>query len=133
MKVMDLFLISIYTHFCEMKERGRQVVPWFQTAFAISLFSAISGFLVVKLFFGNTFNNQTVPESSFLAAFLLIGCLCFFLIKRYLFDSQKNIVLSEKYVQEYSSQKRLQIKVISISAFLLIPILLGFAIWFRAR
>jgi len=132
MKLIDMMLVSLYLHFVGMKDKGRSVVPWFSTCVAISLFMAISGGLVLKLIMGPYFNNK-IAEPAFLAAFLLVGVLCFFSIKIYFFNSGKHIDLSEIYIKKYSSKKRFLYKAFSISILLILPLILGFIIWLKAK
>jgi hypothetical protein len=65
-----------------MRERGRQVVPWFQTCVAISLFVAITSTMLSKVILGDSWK---LSESIFLIVFMGTGLICFFLIKQYFF------------------------------------------------
>jgi len=125
-------IVSLYLHFVRMKDKGRNVVPWFSTCVAISLFMALSGGLVLKLIMGSYFNDK-ISEPAFLAGFLFVGVLCFFSIKIYFFDGGKHIDLSEMYIKKYSSKKRFLYKAFSISILLIIPLILGFIIWLNAK
>ena len=132
MSVIDLFLICIYTHFCEMKEKGRPVVPWFQTVATLSLEVSISSVLLMKIFVGNNSNSGSVSVIIFWLTFLGTGLVCFFSIKQYLFNSGRNISLSESYMNQYSFKQRQIFKIVSICAIMIIPILLGFIVWYKA-
>ncbi|WP_143014107.1 hypothetical protein [Mucilaginibacter pineti] len=114
-----------------MKERGRQVVPWFQTSFAIALFVAISGAMFAKVIAGDLINKDSLPESVFLIIFSILGFGVFFLIKFYFFDSEKHLMLSEIYLKNYSPKRRLIIKATSIGLLFLIPLLLGSIMWIQ--
>ena len=132
MSLADIFLISIYLHFNKMKETGRQVVPWFSTCSAISFFAAISGALALKLLLGEKYNGE-ISQSAALIGFVTLGCLCFFIVKSYFFNSGRHLDLSVKYLEDYSSQKRLLYKILSIGFILLVPICFGFIIWLNAK
>jgi hypothetical protein len=116
-----------------MKERGRPVIPWFQTVFVVTLVASILGILVMKIGFGSDFTDRNISTMVFLSVFILIGCVCFFSVKHYFFDSGKHIILAQRYIEEYSLRKRLFIKTISIGILLLIPLLLGLIIWINAK
>jgi len=133
MKLIDKILISLYLHFTKMKDEGRQVVPWFSTCVAVSFFVAISGTLVLKLILGADLTEKKIPEFIFLAAFFFVGVLCFFIIKNYLFTSEKHINLSEIYISTYSTQERLFYKICAISVLLIVPFVLGFLVWLTAK
>jgi hypothetical protein len=132
MKIIDLFLVSIYLHFCKMRDKGRKIVPWFQTLSSISLFFAITVIFFVKLFLGTRLNSQTAPEGLFILGFLFIGAICFFSIKNYFFKNERYIKLSEFYLETYSERQRKYIKIRSITFVMILPIILGFIIWYNA-
>jgi hypothetical protein len=132
MKIIDLFLVSIYLHFCKMRDRGRKVIPWFQTLTSISLFFAITIAFLVKVCLGKNFNNQTAPEGAFILGFLIVGAICFFSTKRYFFKNERYLKLSEVYMEKYSERERRHIKIRSILFIMIIPFILGFLIWFNA-
>jgi hypothetical protein len=131
-RLIDLFFVSIYSHFLAMRERGRNIIPWFQTDVAISLFLAISIAMFAKVIFGGSFNQKNVSEITFLMIFMLTGVICFFSIKHYFFDSGRHIKTSEIYLVKYSSKKKLLIKTISIFTLLIIPVILGYIIYVNA-
>lgn len=116
-----------------MKDRGRQIVPWFQTSIAITLFMAISAVLAIKLLFGENLNGNTLSELTFIPGFLLGGGVCFFSIKRYFFDNGKYLTLSEKYVNRFTPQKRLVHKTVSILLIIAVPVFLGYLLWLNAK
>ncbi len=133
MSKIDLFLTSIYIHFCSMKDRGRQIVPWFQTCFAIALFFSISITMIFKIIGGSSINRANLPESIFLFIFILIGLITFYLVKHYFFFMDKHLTLSRIYVEMYSLRKRGLIKILSISILVIFPFFCGFVMWLQSR
>jgi hypothetical protein len=131
MNILDLFLTSIYLHFCKMKEGGRQVVPWFNACFAIALFVAIAGSMLTKVIAGDSINQTSLPESVFLIVFAIVGVSVFFMIKIYFFDSGKHLILSKEFSEYYPSKRRMLIKTLSIGVLFLIPLLLGVIMWIQ--
>jgi hypothetical protein len=133
MNLIDIFLTTLYSHFCGMQERGRNVIPWLQTVFVTALVLTISIFLLVDILFPDVIKLFNNSELVFIGCYLIMGCFFFIAIKRYFFDSGKNIELSQKYLIDYSSHKRYLFKVIVIAICLIIPVLLGFIIWLHAK
>lgn len=133
MKLFDIFLISIYLHFCAMKERGRQIIPWFQTATAIALFASIAITLCIKLVFGSALQKDNLSETAFICGFMLAGVVIFFSIKQYLFSSGRHLTLSQEYLNIYSEKKRRMYKILSIGMVLAVPSLLGYFVWLVAK
>ena len=133
MKLIDVILISLYFHFTKMKDKGRQVVPWFSTCVAVSFFLAISGTLILKLILDKHLNDKNVAEITFLMVFMAFGILCFFVTKGYFFNSGKYMEIAEIYDNTYSAQQKLLYKIFSISILLIIPFVLGFAVWWVAK
>lgn len=133
MKLFDIFLISIYLHFCAMKEKGRQIVPWFQTATAIALFASISVTLCIKLVFGSALQKNNLSETVFICGFMLAGAIFFFSIKQYLFSSDRHLTLSQEYLNKYAEKQRHRYKILSISLVLAVPSLLGYFVWLTAK
>lgn len=132
-KLIDILLISLYLHFIKMKDNGRQVVPWFSTCVAVSFFIAISATLLLKLILGANLNDKNICKIVFLIAFLVVGILCFFVTKNYLFSGEKHMHLSDIYINSYSIQKRLFYKIFAISILIIIPFILGFIVWLTAK
>ncbi len=116
-----------------MRENGRNVIPWFQTSFVVALTSTISLFSLIDIIFSFFIKGVFISEVSFLIFYLAIGFGVFFLIKKYLFDSGRNITLSEIYLIKYSVNQRTLFKFITISICCLLPLLLGFLIWLNAK
>ena len=133
MNLIDVFLITLYSHFCGMQERGRRIIPWLQTAFVVALTLTISIFLIGYLLLPNTIKLINHSEAIFIIVFFLTGCVLFVITKKYLFDTGRNIILSEIYLSKYSTQKRKLFKLIVIGICLLIPFLLGYLIWLNAK
>lgn len=133
MKLFDIFLISIYLHFCAMKEKGRQIVPWFQTVTAITLFASIAGTFCIKLLSGTYLQKNNLSEITFITGFMIISAVFFFGIKKYLFSSGRHLKLSQEFVNTYSVKQRHAYKILSIGFVLAVPIILGYLIWLTAK
>ena len=133
MKIINIMLTSLYLHFLKMKDRGRRVIPWFSTCVAMSFFITITVTFIVKLIGGENMNKYNLSTGVFDSVFMLIGILCFFFIKSYFFDSKRYLYLSESYLKNYSSQKRLLYKIFTLTILIVSPFLLGFLIWLYAK
>lgn len=133
MNAIDIFIVTLYYHFCKMQMRGRKIIPWFQTTFVISLIITISFFLILFLGFQGSIKKLKLPEWLFIIIFCFIGGFVFFIIKRFFFDSGRHLFLSEKYINEYSTKRRSIFKIIVISICFLVPLLLGFIFWLNAE
>ena len=133
MNLLDIFLISIYLHFHQMKEKGRQIIPWFQTVTAITLFLSIGGVLAIKLIIGDRLRKDNLSELVFLIGFMVFAGLFFWGIKQYFFNSGKHLTLTQKYIDSFSEKTRYFHKVVSIAFILFVPTLLGYLVWLKAK
>ena len=133
MKLLDIFLICIYLHFCAMKEKGRQVVPWFQTAIAITLFGSIAGTFCIKLLLGDMLQRNNLSETAFITGFTIISVVLFFGIKKYLFTAGRHLSLSQEFLNTYNYKRQHLYKILSIGLVLAMPVILGFLVWLTAK
>lgn len=129
MNVADLLLVSLYNHFCNLQNRRKQIVPWFQTCVVIALYGTFSCFIIFRLIFFYGTPQVKTSEPIFLFIFLGIAFLLFFAVKRYFFDSGKHIKLSEKFIKDYSEEQQKRYKTISLLALTIAPFLLIFLLW----
>ena len=132
-KIVDIFLVSIYLHFCRMKDKGKEIIPWFQTLVALVLFTSISIVLILKLIIGDSLNKAMLPQLTFVLAFILVSAVFFFSIKYYFFDTGKYLTLSQQYMDTNTSKQRMYYKVFSIALLLILPVSLGFLVWLNAK
>jgi hypothetical protein len=127
MNFIDIFLTTLYAHFSSMQQRGRKVIPWLHTTFIVAL-----DLTICCVSIANIIKPFHPKERVFLPVFVALGLLFFFVIKRYYFDSKKNIQLMEQYQNMYSSRKKLFLKILVLAIYSLIPFFLLFVIWLRA-
>lgn len=132
MNFFDIFLTSIYTHFCKMKLKRPRVIPWFQTCFVTALTATFCVVLAIRIIFLSNYKRINISEGVFMIIYLIIGCILFFIIKKYYFNSERHLILSEKYQEKYSEKKRLLFKVFSIGFCIILPFLLLYFVWFNA-
>jgi hypothetical protein len=128
MRLVDIFLTIVYDHYYSMQKKGRRVVPWLHTSFLVALLLTICLTCIVDIV-----QRIHLKETIFLPAFIAVYLFFFFFIKRYYFDSGKNLILLERYLEQYSPKRRLYLKVIVLTVCCIIPFLLGFIIWFKAK
>jgi hypothetical protein len=128
MRLVDIFLTIVYDHYCSMQKRGRRVVPWLYTSFVVALLLTICLTCIADII-----QQIHLKETIFLPAFIVVYLFFFFLIKRYYFDSGKNLILLERYLNQYSPKRRLYLKVIVLTVCSIVPFLLVFIIWFKAK
>lgn len=131
MSPIDIFIISLYYHFFQMQKRGRKVIPWFQTSFVIAMVVTMTLFSAYRLFDENAFKN--VNEWLFISLFMAVGLGLFFLLKIFYFERGRHITLTEKYLNEYSDNKRALFKGLSIGICILLPLMTCFFIWYSAK
>jgi hypothetical protein len=130
MAALDTLIVILYDHFFRMREKGRQVVPWLQTVYAIALEGVILSSLLWIMTYRIIARNNKMPisELPFLSAFVLLGLTYFFLIKRVYFDSGKHLKLYDEYLK-FPNKKQKVLKIIVLSVFLAIPFILLFVLW----
>jgi hypothetical protein len=133
MNLIDIFLTSLYLHFIKMKDKGRQVVPWFSTCVAVSFFAAITGGLAVKLILYNGRDTKNISEGPFIVVFLIVGLISFVSIKSYYFSGEKHIISSEVYLGKFSDRKKSAITMFSILFLLMLPFAFGFFVWLTSK
>jgi len=123
-----MFLTIVYHHYSSMQKKGRRVTPWVYTCFLVALLLTILIVLIVDII-----RQIRLKETIFLPIFVALYLLFLFLTKRYYFDSDKNLVLLKKYLEEYSAKKRFLLKVIVLTTCCIIPFLLGLIIWLKTK
>lgn len=129
---LDSIVISVlYNHFYKMKEKGRKVIPWFQTVSVLS-FSIIVVCGLLLLIFLELINGGNYRirgrEIPVLFVFMLLIIVFFILIKHHYFNSNRHIF----YLEEFNSLPLKQQKKYSffvIATFILLPFLLLFVMY----
>ena len=131
MQLHSIIISVLYNHFNSMKEKGRKVIPWFQTISVIS-FSLISMLgLVLLLFFEFISKGQFKirgEESPILISFILLVIMLFILIKNHYFNSNKHIL----YLQEFHNltlKNQKKYSIIVLASFIALPFLLLFIVY----
>jgi hypothetical protein len=133
MNGFDMIVVSFYDHFYKMHQRGRNVSPWLQTAFIISLDGVIlTSFLAYSIFTISSNKKWHISEYIFLPIFLLVGLIYFFVIKKKYFDSEKHIKLYEVYLS-FPHKTQVLMKTLIIGGAILVPFLFEFLIWLTAK
>ena len=127
MNFFDKVLIGLYLHFTKMKEDGRSVVPWFSTCTAAAFFIAIVTSMIAKLIIGSTTTDFAM--SAFLIGIIAVGFLSFFGVKAYLFNNERNIELSQVYIETYTSRQRLFFSSAVLFVIIITPFILMFFVW----
>lgn len=123
MKLDAIIFGVLYNHFDGMKKKGRNVIPWFQTAFVVALYLVI----IITLFylagicvFVGKNTELSISETKFILIFIsLIGVL-FFIIKKYYFNSGKYL----KFHQEFNNlthKKQRLLKIVVLSFICITP------------
>lgn len=124
---VDAIVISVlYEHFLRMKNRGRKVIPRFQTAsvlsFALVIVLVLLWLTISEVSHGGNFLIP-VTESFFLLGFISLIVAFFHLIQRYYFKTNKHIeyvyqlnALGEKLHKRY--------RVVTLFLFITIPFVL---------
>ena len=110
MRWVDIFLTVVYDHYRSMQKRRRLVVPWLYTSFLVALLLTICLTCIVDII-----QQIHLKETIFLPAFIVVYLFFFFLVKRYYFDSGKNLILLDRYLDQYSPKRRLYFKVIALT------------------
>jgi hypothetical protein len=129
---LDSIIISVlYNHFYKMKERGRKVVPWFQTisvlSFSIVVLCGLLILIFLELINGGHYKIRG-EEALVIGSFMLLVILIFILIKRYYFNTNKHI----SYLEEFNTlplAKQKQYKFFVMVSFVLLPFLLLFVLY----
>ena len=114
-----------------MKQKGRKVVPWFQTVSVIS-FSIIIMFGLLLLIFLEIINkgnfNIKGSEEIVLVVFIVLVVLLFIIIRSYYFNSNRHI----EYLDNFNLlpvNKQMKYKYIVLTSFVLLPFLLLFVLY----
>ncbi|QEC71853.1 hypothetical protein FSB73_09435 [Arachidicoccus ginsenosidivorans] len=121
MKIIDIFLVTIYLHFLKMKENGRNIVPWFQTCVSLGMVFSISFALLIKVVFEGSINKKSIPEWLFLLGFMSFAGLIFFLVKLYFFKKNRHLDLISTFLKRFSDSKRKLIKIVSVGFLIILP------------
>lgn len=132
MGMMGLLIGVLYNHFFKMKERGRNVVPWVNTSFVLSLEITILIVFLVKLLMdiiNRGYYQIRISEPVFIGIFILLLILFFFLIKGLYFNTGKHLIFYEQFLAKPEDKRRMQSILIFI-AFILIPVSLYLIIGF---
>jgi hypothetical protein len=131
MTALDKLIVTLYDHFFRMRKKGRKVIPWLQTVYVIALEGVILSSLLWIITYRIIVDNNEMPisELPFLLAFVLLGLIYFFLIKKIYFNSAKHLKLYNEYLS-FSNNKQKFLKIITLSVFLAIPFILFFILWF---
>ncbi len=126
MRFDAIVVAVVYNHFLKMKENGRKIVPWFQTASVLS-FWVIIFFLLFGLILVNIISpgkaDMTINEVSFVGLFIASIAIVFFLIKKSYFDSNKHINFLETF-KSFSAEKQKRSSVIVLSILCVLPFVL---------
>lgn len=96
MKLDGIIVSTTYNHFYKMKQKGRNVVPWFQTVFVLSLAFTMTITLIVKIcldYLNKGYYQFKIKEPLFLVAFVSCGSIIFFMLKKIYFNSGKHLIL----------------------------------------
>lgn len=129
---LDAIVISVlYAHFWNMQKKGRQVVPWLQTTWALALSLVIIVSLVFIYFTEYTHAGKfkiDLDEPYFIFAFIASLMSLFFLIKWRYFKTSRHL----SYMDQFSSlsekkQKTYKMLVLGITYFL--PIVLLYSLF----
>lgn len=129
---LDSIIISVlYNHFDKMRERGRKVVPWFQTVSVLS-FSIIVIFGLLLLIFLEVIKGGQYKirgrEAPVLGVFMLLVIMLFILIKRHYFNTNNHISYLEEFIKlPLAKQKKYNFFI--ITSFVLLPFLLLFILY----
>jgi pilus assembly protein TadC len=126
MKLDAIIISTMYNHFYKMKERGRNVIPWFQTASVLSLLVTMLLTLLIKIgmdFLNKGYYQLNIKEPLFLIGFISTLILSFLLIKKFYFDNEKHIIFYKEFNQ-LSNQKKTTYSVVVILTTILLPFLL---------
>lgn len=126
MKIDSIIIAVLYGHFSKMQERGRKVIPWFQTVAVLS--SSIAMIIVLLIFvfaeiLTKGYYKLRISESEFIIVFILSVTLLFALIKRFYFNTNKHLL----YLQEFNSltvHKQKNLKFIVLSIIISLPFIL---------
>ncbi|SDZ75459.1 hypothetical protein SAMN05192529_101245 [Arachidicoccus rhizosphaerae] len=133
MKILDLFCVSIYAHYNKMKQKGRSVIPWFETCCVIALSLAITALVFTKLILSKYKNLMLFDnENTFLISFLSF-CICiFFIVKRYFFNKDKHLKALEMFYGTYSDKQRNRCSFISLSILVFLPLFIYLFLYLQA-
>ena len=134
MRLMPIIIAALYDHFYKMKEKGRKVVPWSQTAFVCALSATFLVFMLGKIILtaGKSTLFQNAGEPMFVVFFLGVGAGFFFLIKSFYFDTEKFIGYYKDFMQ-LPAKKRMLYKIVVIGSIIALPPLLVWKIWYDAK
>lgn len=131
MKLDSIIISVLYNHFYNMKKKGRNVIPWFQTVSVIS-FSIVVVCVLIALIFLELSNGGYfeigLKEVPFLIIFMLLIIVLFILIKKYYFDTNKHLLCIEKF-NSLSKQKQKIYKFCVLLSITLFPFLLLFIVY----
>lgn len=130
---LDSVIISVlYNHFYKMKEKGRKVVPWFQTvsvlSFSIIVMCGLLLLIFLELINGGHYKIRG-EEAPVLIVFMLLVIVLFILIKHHYFNTNRHILYLEEFIK-LPPTKQKKYKFFVIASFVLLPFLLLFVLYF---
>lgn len=125
--LIDHLIVSVlYKHFYEMKQRGRNVIPWFQTvvvlSFSIVIFCLLFALCILELMNKGKYEIK-IAEVYFLAILMGFVIIIFVLIKKYYFNSNKFIDFLEE-LNSLPINKQKLYKVFVLITLIALPFLL---------
>lgn len=128
----DAIIIAVlYNHFNKMKQKGRNVIPWFQTVSVLSFAVIILLLLLVFISFSIMFNGKfdiSISETYFLVSFMLSIVGVFFIIKKYYFDTKKYADFCDVF-KSLAVKKQKQYTIIVLSILCLLPFILIYCLF----
>ncbi len=131
MKLDSIIIGVLYNHFYNMKNRGRKVIPWFQTAAVLSFVIVVTCILLGLIFFeilNRGYFEIRIPEVVFLIFFILLVILFFILIKRFYFDTNKHLSYLEK-LNSLPLPKQKKYKFWVLTSIVLLPFVFLFVLY----
>lgn len=130
MSLHSTIISVLYLHFFRMQEKGRNVIPWFQTVVVLSFFLTILLTLIVYLILQITHHGYyqvTVGEGFFISGFLSLLIAFFILIKSFFFNNGKHLQYLDHFkMLPKKTQRRYSVMVlalVTVSPFLLVLII----------
>jgi hypothetical protein len=130
LKIDSLIIAVLYNHFYQMKIKGRKVIPWFQTVTVLSFLFVVLAvliFFIISMLINKGHYQISFSETTFLIVFMALLILCFFLIKKTYFDTNRHLLfLAEFKSLPVSKQRRNKFWVLAsivLSPFIMLAIL----------
>jgi len=130
MSIDKIIVTVIFLHFNKMKEKGRKIIPWFQTVAILSFLMVVLALLLTLILINLSGNfSAHIDETYFLVGFIACIIILFFVIKGYYFDSGKYISNIEEFTSRYSLKKQLKIKAFILTAVCIVPFLFIYCLY----